>query len=294
MRKKRYVMYLFITLLAFIFIFSRNFLRSNTNIIPSNKMFVHYIDVGQGDSILIQVNNKNLLIDSGPKDANEDLLTYLASIGLSKLDYIVATHPHEDHIGNMYSVINKYDVGKFYAPKVEHTTSSFEKMVESLVNKDLKINIIKAGTDTIDLGPGTKVTVFSPIKNTYDNLNNYSPIIKVEYGNNSFLFTGDSEKDIELEVSKNDNLKSDVLKLGHHGSLTSTSPTFLNIVDPSIAVISLGANNKYGHPHDKVIALLNTNNISVYRTDLESTIVLSSNGTEITKLKSYSKNNISP
>ena len=198
-------------------------------------MLVHYIDVGQGDSILIQVNNKNLLIDAGPKDAKEDLLTYLDSIGLSKLDYIIATHPHEDHIGNMSYVINKYEVEKFYAPKVEHTTSTFEKMVESLITKDLKINIIKAGIDTIDLGEGTKVTVFSPINEEYSNLNDYSPIIKIEYGNNSFLFTGDAEDEVEKEVlSKNPNIKSDVLKLGHHGSSTSTSKTFLNAVNPSI------------------------------------------------------------
>lgn len=287
MKKNKYLLYLFIGILAFIFIFPNVFSKANTSLMPSNKMFVHYIDVGQGDSILIQVNNKNLLIDSGPKDSNEDLLSYLDSVGISNLDYIIATHPHEDHIGNMYNLINKYHIGKFYAPKVEHITSSFEKMVESLVSKDLKINIIKAGTDTIDLGKGTKVTVFSPSNDEYDNLNNYSPIIKVEYGNNSFLFTGDAEKDIEEEVlSKNYNLKSDVLKVGHHGSLTSTTSTFLNVVDPSIAVISLGIDNKYNHPHNKITDLLNTNNISIYRTDTGGTIVFSSNGTEIIKIKS--------
>lgn len=285
MKKKSYIIYSFIALFTFIFIFYSTISKSKATLLLHNEMRVHYIDVNQGDSILIQVNNKNLLIDSGPKDANEDLLKYLDSLGLSKLDYIIATHPHEDHIGNMSNIINKYDIVKFYAPKVEHTTSSFEKMVESLVNKNLKINVIKAGTNTIDLGKGTKVTVFSPIDDEYDNLNNYSPIIKIEYGNNSFLFTGDAEKEIELEVSKNTSLKSDVLKIGHHGSLTSTSSTFLNVVNPSIAIISLGINNKYDHPHTKVTSLLNSKDISIFRTDLDGSIILSSDGTQITKLK---------
>ncbi|MBU3089866.1 MBL fold metallo-hydrolase [Clostridium gasigenes] len=285
MKKKFSILSLLILIFAFIFSFYNLLFTPKKNLNPTNKMIVHYIDVGQGDSILIQVNNKNLLIDAGPKDAKENLLTYLDSIGLSKLDYIIATHPHEDHIGSMSSVINKYEVGKFYAPKVEHTTSTFEKMVESLITKDLKINIIKAGIDTIDLGKGTNVTVFSPSKEEYSNLNDYSPIIKIEYGNNSFLFTGDAEVEVEKEVlSKNPNIKSDVLKLGHHGSSTSTSKTFLNAVNPSIGVISAGVDNKYGHPTNKTLTLLNTNNIKFYRTDLDGTIVLSSNGTEINRI----------
>ncbi len=283
MKKKFSIISLLI--FAFIFLFYNLLFTPKKDLNTTNKMIVHYIDVGQGDSILIQVNNKNLLIDAGPKDAKEDLLTYLDSIGLSKLDYIIATHPHEDHIGSMSYVINKYEVEKFYAPKVEHTTSTFEKMVESLITKDLKINIIKAGIDTIDLGEGTNVTVFSPIKEEYSNLNDYSPIIKIEYGNNSFLFTGDAEAEVEKEVlSKNPNIKSDVLKLGHHGSSTSTSKTFLNAVNPSIGVISAGVDNKYGHPTNKTLTLLNTNNIKFYRTDLDGTIVLSSNGTEINRI----------
>lgn len=285
MKKKFSILSLFIIIFALFFLFYNLLSITKKSLDTPNKMLVHYIDVGQGDSILIQVNNENLLIDAGPTDAKEALLTYLDSIGLSKLEYIIATHPHEDHIGNMSYIINKYEVERFYAPKVEHTTSTFEKMVESLINKNLKINIIKAGIDTIDLGEGTKVTVFSPTNEEYSNLNDYSPIIKIEYGNNSFLFTGDAEEDVEKEVlSKNPNMKSDVLKLGHHGSSTSTSKAFLNAINPSIAVISSGVDNKYGHPHIKTTTLLNTNNITVYRTDLDGTIVLSSDGTEINKM----------
>lgn len=291
MKKKLSPVWLLAPIFMFIYLVFNFSFTSKATLSNNNNMLVHYIDVGQGDSILIQVNNKNLLIDSGPRDAKESLLSYLDSINLSKLDYIIATHPHEDHIGNMSYIIDKYNVGKFYAPKVEHTTSTFEKMIESLIAKDLKINIINSDTNSIDLGKGTKVTVFSPINEEYSNLNNYSPIIKIEYGNNSFLFTGDAEKDIEETLYKNSNLKSDVLKLGHHGSLTSSSSSFLNSVDPSIAVISLGANNKYGHPHKNITDLLSKNNISVYRTDLDGTIVFSSNGIEILNLNTYPNNN---
>lgn len=285
MKNKFLFVYLSIATFLIATLFSFFLFNSKATLAPKDEMLVHYIDVGQGDSILVQVNNKNLLIDSGPVANKDDVLSYLDSLGLLSLDYIIATHPHEDHIGNMSSIINKYNIGKFYAPKVEHTTSSFEKMVESLVLKNLKINVIKAGIDSIDLGDGTNVTVFAPIKEEYSNLNNYSPIIKIEYGNNSFLFTGDAEKEVESEViSKNLNLKSDVLKLGHHGSSTSSCSSFFNKVNPSIAIISLGSNNKYGHPSKETTDLLKNNNTTVYRTDFNKTIVLSSNGNEISKL----------
>lgn len=284
MKRKRLILYLITVIIFIIFSFDFSF-KAKINLDTNNKMLVHYIDVGQGDSILIQVNNKNLLIDAGPKSNKNNLLSYLDSLKLSKLDYIIATHPHEDHIGNMSTIINKYDVGKFYAPKVEHTTSDFEKMIESLINKNLKINVIKANIDSINLGEGTKVTVISPNNKEYSNLNNYSPIIKIEYGNNSFLFTGDAEKDVEEEVlAKNTNLKSDVLKLGHHGSSTSTSSSFFKTVNPDLAIISLGIDNKYNHPSDKTISLLMSNNTPFYRTDLDGTIILSSDGKEIKRI----------
>lgn len=285
MKKKRLTTYFFIIIFVFIILFFDFSFISKKHFNTNNKMLVHYIDVGQGDSILIQVNNKNLLIDAGPKNNKENLLSYLDSLDLPKLDYIIATHPHEDHIGNMSSIINKYKLGKFYAPKVEHTTSDFEKMVESLITKNLKINVIKTDIDTIDLGEGTKVTILSPFNEEYSNLNDYSPIIKIEYGNNSFLFTGDAEKEIEKELlTKNSNIKADVLKIGHHGSSTSTSAAFLKAVNPDIAVISLGVDNKYGHPHPQTTNLLNSNNTLVYRTDIDGTIVLSSDGIEISKI----------
>lgn len=248
------------------------------------KMIVHYIDVGQGDSILIQVNNKNMLIDAGPKDSKEQLISYLNSLNIETLDYVVATHPHEDHIGNMADIVNNYHVVNFYAPKVEYTTKTFERMILALKKNNLKINIIKADMDSIDLGEGTKVSVFSPIKKEYENLNNYSPIIKVEYEENSFLFTGDAETEVEKEVlAAGYNISSDVLKLGHHGSSSSTSEEFFKIVNPSMCIVSLGADNKYGHPHRETLSLIKKNKLTVYRTDLDGNIILTSDGINIYK-----------
>ncbi|NMF04763.1 ComEC/Rec2 family competence protein [Clostridium beijerinckii] len=249
-----------------------------------NKMLVHYIDVGQGDCILVQVNNKNLLIDSGPKSDRRKLFNYLSGLDLNKLDYVIATHPHEDHIGNMDDIIKTYSIGTFYAPKVESTTKSFEDMVDALKDKNLKVHVLKNNSNSIDLGENTKVNVFSPNKDFYDNLNNYSPVIKIQYGNTSFLFTGDAEKEVEKEIlNNNEDISADVLKVGHHGSSTSTSKDFLKKVNPSIAVISVGKDNIYNHPDAITTKLLDENNIKTYRTDKDGTIVICSDGSNISK-----------
>lgn len=287
MLKNRCFKYIYLLLLAIFFIFIVGCKSSIDDLSPKinpNNMFVHYIDVGQGDSILIQVNNKNLLIDSGPKSDKNKLLSYLSSLHLDKLDYVIATHPHEDHIGNMSEIIKDYTVLKFYAPRVESTTKTFEKMVDALKHKNLKINIIKKGTNSIDLGTNTKITVFSPVKDSYEDINNYSPVIKIEYGSNSFLFTGDAQADVEKDIlDNNENIKADVLKVGHHGSSTSTSKNFLNKVNPSIAVISVGKDNNYNHPNENTIKYLNENNVIIYRTDKDGTILLCSDGSKITR-----------
>lgn len=285
--KKKYLYTLFIVILISSLTIGCNLLVNDSNKnnqIKSNNMIVHYIDVGQGDSILIQVNNKNLLIDAGPKSDKKKLLNYLSTLSLDKLDYVIATHPHEDHIGNMADIINDYNVLAFYAPKVESTTKTFEKMVEALKSKNLKINVIKKGMDSINLGKNTKVTVFSPTKDSYEDLNNYSPVIKIEYGKTSFLFTGDAQKDIEKEMlSTNEDISADVLKVGHHGSSTSTTKDFLNKVNPSIGVISVGQDNIYNHPNDDTIKQLNENKVTIYRTDKNGTVVISSDGSKISK-----------
>lgn len=282
--KKRHFKHLIIFTLLLLLCFFSSLLTKKFNSfkVNPNLMYVHYINVDQGDAILIQVNNKNLLIDSGPKSHKKQLVKFLNDLNISKLDYVIATHPHEDHIGNMNTVLNSYKVQSFYAPKVYSYTKSFEQMIDSLKSNNLKINPIKRGCNTINLGFQTNVEVFSPINDTYDNDNNYSPVIKISFGNNSFLFTGDAEKEIEDKlILLNDDLKADILKVSHHGSSSSTSDSFLNRVSPKYAVISVGKNNIYDHPNDTIISKLNTYNIDILRTDIQNNITLISDGTNI-------------
>ena len=269
---------IFILILAILSLFLfKELLNKSRASINSNEIKIHIINVGQGDAILVQVNNKNLLIDSGSKSEKKKLTNYLNSIYIPQFDYIIATHPHEDHIGNMSYIINKYKVLNFYSPKVESSTTSFESMAESLARKNIKVKVLKSNNNSIDLGDNTIIEFFSPNLESYDNLNNYSPIIKISYGNNSFLFTGDAEKDIEEEViNKSFNLKSDVLKIGHHGSSTSTSKNFLDKINPKITVISVGNDNSYGHPTKETLEKIK--DTTIYRTDINGSIIITSNG----------------
>lgn len=254
--------------------------------LEKHNFLVHFIDVGQGDSILIQANNKNLLIDSGTEDSIDHLVKYLKKSKVKKLDYIIATHPHADHIGGMNVIIDKFNVGSFFAPKVSHTNESFKSMITSLKNKNLPINILNSKKDiSIDLGKNTNIKILAPTDKDYENINNYSPIIKIYYGKTSFLFTGDAEEELENEVlSENFILKANVLKIGHHGSNTSTSEEFLKDIQPQVAIISVGLDNSYGHPNYITLQKLNDNNVRVLRTDEDGTIVISSNGNNINVL----------
>ncbi|NFI57046.1 MBL fold metallo-hydrolase [Clostridium botulinum] len=287
MRVKRNLKFnLLLLFIIFAILFMIRYLNLNVNYYDcNNNIIVHYIDVGQGDAALIQVNNINMLIDSGPKESRNKILDYLQSLNIKKINYIVATHPHEDHIGNMAKIIKTYGLYKFYAPKIENTTSTFEKMIDALKDKNLKINVIKKDTKSIDLGKNTDVTIFSPIKDSYDNINNYSPVIKIQYGDTSFLFTGDAEKEVENEIllDLNNNIRSDVIKIGHHGSSTSSSKSFIEKVNPSIAIISVGTDNKFNHPNKSTIDCLTKSNIKIYQTNKENTIILSSDGHNIIK-----------
>lgn len=259
--------------------------KSNTSVkttqVQGNGISVTYLNVGQGDSELIQVNGKNMLIDAGTNAGAQDLVKDLKNRGIKTIDIAIATHPHEDHIGGMDEVLENFDVKSFYAPKVAHTTKTYENMLKAVKNEGLKIKQIKEGTD-IDLGKNTNVEVYSPIKTNYEELNDYSPIMKISYGNNSFMFTGDAETPVEQEVlNEHKNLKADVLKLGHHGSHSSTSEPFLKAVDPSIAIVSCGKDNKYGHPHKETMSNLKKAGVTVYETFRDGDITITSNGEKL-------------
>ncbi|WP_297429910.1 ComEC/Rec2 family competence protein [Clostridium sp.] len=275
MRKFNKLLYLLITVIFSLFLIS-----CGKNDIPASEanLKIHYIDVGQGDSELIQVNGKNILIDAGTSD--KKALDYLKSIGITALDYLIATHPHEDHIGSMDDVINNFNVGTFYAPKVTTTTKTYENMIKALKSKDLKINVPKVG-DVIKIGNST-LAFLAPNSSKYDDLNNYSIVCKLKYGNTSFLFMGDAQDVSENEIlEKQLDVQADVLKVGHHGSHSSTTQGFLDKVNPKYAVISCEKGNDYGHPHKETLDKLNEKNINVFRTDLEGTIIATSDGKDI-------------
>ncbi|KYH34747.1 ribonuclease BN [Clostridium tepidiprofundi DSM 19306] len=271
------------------FLFNRtnNSINVLNNANLNDKLIVHYIDIGEGDCELIQMNNKFMLIDAGSGKYKNRVCNYLKSLGVKKIDYIIATHPHEDHIGGMYKIIDSFDIGTFIAPKVTTSTNTFKKMLVALKKKKLSIKTAKGGM-IFQLDNNVKCEIVAPNSKKYEKLNDYSVVLKVTYKNSSFLFTGDAEKTSEKEIlSKGYNIRSDVLKVGHHGSNTSSTQSFLKAVNPKIAVISCGKGNEYGHPHKNVLKRLNSIGCKIFRTDLDGTIILISDGKSIFKLKNH-------
>lgn len=246
---------------------------------PTSGLRVHYIDVGQADSILIQSpDNKNMLIDAG-ETKEKAVLNYLNAQGVKRLDVVIATHPHNDHISEMADVIKSYEIGSFYMPKVTHTSKSFEKMVDALKAKNISPIAAKAGM-SFNLEDDIKCDIVAPNSDKYDNLNNYSIVLKLTYGENSFLFTGDAEELSEKEIlNSGADISADVLKVGHHGSSSSTSAAFLKAVNPQYAVISCGKDNDYGHPHKETIEKLK--GINTYITKDNGNIIISSDSKNI-------------
>lgn len=245
-----------------------------------NDLKVHFIDVGQADSILIQSDEKSMLIDAGNNADSELVKAYLDERNIKKIDYLIGTHPHEDHIGGLDYVINNFDIGKLYMPKITSTTKTFKDVVGAAKNKGLNFTAPKVG-EIIDLGDA-KCTILAPINESYEDTNDYSIVIKLDHGNNSFLFTGDAEQVVEKEMINSEvNLQSTVLKIGHHGSISSTSKEFLEKVNPKYGVITVGVDNDYGHPRQLVMDRLKEKNIEVYRTDENGTVVATSDGREI-------------
>ncbi|CAG7839407.1 hypothetical protein CLOHAE12215_00817 [Clostridium haemolyticum] len=254
---------------------------------------VHFIDVGQADSILITEGNHNMLIDAGNNDDGDMVVSYLKKAGVKKLDYIVGTHPHEDHIGGLDNVINTFNINKIYMPKKVSTTKTYKDVIKAIKNKNMKITSPKSG-ESFKLGKATCSIVAPKQNEDYQSANNYSIVIKLTYGSKSFLFTGDAEGISEAEILKGGyDIKADVLKVGHHGSRTSTSEAFLNKINPDVAVISCGRANDYGHPHKATMEKLKEKHIKVYRTDESSTVIVTSDGKNIgfnTKPGSYNYN----
>lgn len=244
------------------------------------KMQVHYIDVGQGDAILVQSAGQNMLIDAGDNEHASGLVEYLKSAGVQKIDILVGTHPHADHIGGMDAVLQAFPVKAIYLPRVAHTSKSFQDVLDAVEAQNLKISTAKAGVSL----PLTdiKADILAPVKDSYEDLNNYSAVIRVICGNKVFLFMGDAEKEAEADILNSGvNLKADVLKVGHHGSDSGTSEALLMAVKPQYAIIMVGAGNPYGHPHQETLTRLTNCSANILRTDLNGTIVISTDGSRL-------------
>lgn len=251
---------------------------NQNNITPVNgELQVYYIDVGQADSILIINKEDAMLIDAGNNEDGEDVVNFIKDKGITKLDYVVGTHPHEDHIGGLDDVINSnIEIENVLMPKIETTTKTFEDVVNAISNKGLTVKAPNKG-DTFTLGDSNLEVMTDSILDE-DNLNLSSITLRLQYGNNSFLFMGDSEKENEKTITWP---KTDVLKVGHHGSDTSSSEEFLNEVKPSISIIMAEKGNSYGLPKEEIVERLENVGSKVYRTDENGTIEVTSDGNNI-------------
>lgn len=250
---------------------------------------VHYLDVGQGDSeFIILPDGKTMLIDASTAEYGDDIVESIEGYGYSSLDYLVATHPDSDHIGGMTEVVESLAIGEIYMPRCTKTTNTYEKLLTSISDHNYSINTAKAGKSICTSSDYT-IELLAPVGDEYEDANNYSAVVKITFGSKSFLFMGDAEKLAENEMldTEYSKLDADVLKVGHHGSHSSSTIDFLNAVTPTYAVISCGWDNSYGHPHQETLSKLASLGVEVYRTDLDGTItfVCDGNNIEVTTKK---------
>lgn len=262
-------------------------------LIPSGKnnyLSIHTIDVGQGDSILIQTpSSKNILIDGGDDNSHHIISSYLKKQNVENIDYIIATHFDSDHIGGLDNIIDKFNVSNIYAPNYESDTVSYQNLINSCLNKNLNLQCLSSG-DFINIEDNINLAVLAPSYIQEEN-NLNSIVFRLDYKNKSFLFTGDAEANNELNIINSYELNDiDFLKVGHHGSSSSTTSEFVEEVSPDVAVISCGYKNQYGHPHKSTLDTLEKNNVLTYRTDILGNIVFYSDGDTIFTTKDYKLN----
>lgn len=234
------------------------------------------IEVGQADSFLLVQDDNVALIDCGTRSTGENVINYLNSQGITEIDYLFGTHPHDDHMGGMYDVISNFKIGKIILPKVKNgevTSNWYMKLMQKIKKDKYNLEYAKVGT-VYNLGDA-KMKVIGPISAPEDNLNNYSTVLKVSFGQMDVIMAGDAEKDVEKEIIKSgENLDAEILKIGHHGSDTSSCIEWLDAISPKYALISAETGNRYNHPIKETMQNLKKRKIEVYRTDECGTVTL--------------------
>lgn len=257
------------------------------NVSGSAEAQVYFIDVGQGDSELIRLKDSgiDILIDAGTRSTKQELADYLKELGVDDIDILIGTHPHEDHIGGMAKIIEEFPIGTLYLPETSDemtpTTKTYESLLDAAESKNVTVRTASAGDVLLEQG-NTSFKVLSPSHTDYDNLNDYSIVTRLKVGDTAFLFQGDAETPLEEEIlDSGADVSCDVIKLGHHGSSTSSSRAYLEAANPSAAVISCGVGNEYGHPHRETMDLLEKLSITPYRTDTQKTLLAETDGKTI-------------
>lgn len=285
--KSSRIAYVFMAMLAgmFLFVFSGCSVGLPDTGTPvstaGQKLKVYFLDVGQGASqLLVTPSGKTMLIDAGNNDKEQVMLDYMKQYHISKLDVVIGTHPDADHIGGLDKVIDQIPVETIYMPKVQSNTKTFESVLKSIKNKGLKVKTAKAGLSW-DLDDEVHVDMLAPTR-SYDDSNNMSAVVKVTYGQTSFLLTGDAESASEKDmIASGADLQADVLLVGHHGSNSSTTLSFLKKVNPKYAVIQVGKGNTYGHPKSAILSRLQKQGVEVFRNDRQGTVEVDSDGSSI-------------
>lgn len=257
------------------------------NLSGSAEAQVYFIDVGQGDSELIRLKDSgiDILIDAGTRSTKQELADYLKELGVDDIDILIGTHPHEDHIGGMAKIIEEFPIGTLYLPETSDemtpTTKTYESLLDAAESKNVTVRTAAAGDVLLEQG-NTSFKVLSPSHTDYDNLNDYSIVTRLKVGDTAFLFQGDAETPVEEEIlDSGADVSCDVIKLGHHGSSTSSSRAYLEAANPSAAVISCGVGNEYGHPHRETMDSLEKLSITPYRTDTQKTLLAETDGKTI-------------
>lgn len=257
----------------------------NTELSGRDKMYVSFIDVGQGNCTLLKCGDKAILVDSGEVGAAQTVINYIKNQNIKTLDCVLVTHPHSDHMGAMTKLLYEFKIKDVIMPEIPEeiipTSKTYEKFLVA-VSENAE-NVIAAKPDETFSYGEMKMEIFAPLRD-YDDLNDMSAVTRISYGDTSVMFTGDATATVEKDLlKKNIDYSATILNVGHHGSKTSTSESWLKAVDPEYAVICCGLNNDYGHPHQSVVNRLEEFGIKTYRTDLLGTIVFESNSKEFTK-----------